>query len=122
MTMEIQNQESISAAAKIIVRSRYTIALVGAGLSVGSGIPTFRGAGGLWTKLGEPSNNGYENFLADPKVWWDQNLNAKIDPERTKFREAIEKAKPNPGHLALVDLEKICVLKHQITQNIDNLH
>lgn len=122
MPMEIQNQESISAAAKIIVQSRYTIALVGAGLSVGSGIPTFRGAGGLWTKLGEPSNNGYENFLADPKAWWDQNLNAKIDPERTKFREAIEKAKPNPGHLALVDLEKICVLKHQITQNIDNLH
>ena len=122
MEMEIKKQKSISAAAKIMVQSRYTIALIGAGLSVGSGIPTFRGAGGLWTKLGEPPNNGYENFLADPKAWWDQNLNSEVDPERTRFREAIEKAKPNPGHLALVDLEKLYVLKHQITQNIDNLH
>ena len=122
MEMEIKKQKSISAAAKIIVQSRYTIALIGAGLSVGSGIPTFRGAGGLWTKLGEPPNNGYENFLADPKAWWEQNLNSEVDPERTQFREAIEKAKPNPGHLALVNLEKLNILKHQITQNIDNLH
>ena len=51
MEMEIKKQKSISAAAKIMVQSRYTIALIGAGLSVGSGIPTFRGAGGLWTKI-----------------------------------------------------------------------
>ncbi|PZC43625.1 MAG: NAD-dependent deacetylase [Chloroflexi bacterium] len=122
MTMAVKKQNPISAAAKIIVQSQYPIALIGAGLSVGSGIPTFRDTAGLWTKLGEPSNNRYEKFLADPKKWWNQNLNAQIDPERTKFREAIEKAKPNPGHLAMVDLEKIGVLKHQITQNIDNLH
>ena len=120
--MERNNQKSILAAAQIILKSNYTIALIGAGLSVGSGIPTFRGAGGLWTKLGEPSNNGYENFLTNPTAWWDQNLNSEIDPERTKFRNAIEKALPNSGHFAFVELEKIDILKHQITQNIDNLH
>ena len=120
--MKIKNQKSILAAAQIILKSNYTIALVGAGLSVGSGIPTFRGAGGLWTKLGEPSNNGYETFLKNPAEWWDQNLNPQIDPERTNFRNAIEKAQPNSGHFALVELENIDVLKHQITQNIDNLH
>ncbi|MED5429226.1 MAG: Sir2 family NAD-dependent protein deacetylase [Chloroflexota bacterium] len=91
-------------------------------MSVGSGIPTFRGAGGLWTKLGEPSGNEYRSFLKNPTTWWDQNLNSKIDPERTKFRNAIEKAQPNSGHFALVELENMDILKHQITQNIDNLH
>ena len=120
--MENKTPKSILTAAQIILKSNYTIALIGAGLSVGSGIPTFRGAGGLWTKLGEPPGNAYESFLNNPTKWWNQNLNSKIDPERTKFRNAIEKAQPNPGHFALVELENINILKHQITQNIDNLH
>ena len=53
----------------------------------------------------------------------DKILDALTDKYKNKFTPTpIEKAKPNPGHLALVDLENICVLKHQITQNIDNLH
>ena len=83
--MENKTPKSILTAAQIILKSNYTIALIGAGLSVGSGIPTFRGAGGLWTKLGEPSGNAYESFLNNPTTWWNQNLNYKIDPERTKF-------------------------------------
>ena len=100
-------------AAQSLVDSSYTIALVGAGISVESGIPTFRGPGGLWTKLGEPPGNAYESFLNNPTTWWNQNLNSKIDPERTKFRNAIEKAQPNSGHFALVELENINILKHQ---------
>ena len=109
-------------AAQSLVDSSYTIALVGAGISVESGIPTFRGPGGLWTKFREPSSNGYKDFLRNPESWWRQNLDPNIDPERTKFRDAIDKAIPNEGHYALVRLEQIGVLHHQITQNVDDLH
>ena len=116
------DESAVQAAAQSLFNSPYTIALVGAGISVESGIPTFRGPGGLWTKLGEPSGNGYEDFLKNPESWWLQNLDQQADPERTKFREAIDKATPNKGHYALVDLEKMGELQHQITQNVDDLH
>ena len=63
---------NLEQAAQRIARSRYVVALVGAGLSVESGVPTFRGPGGLWTKLGEPTMNGYEDFLRDPAAWWNE--------------------------------------------------
>jgi len=50
--------DQIQAAARAIVESSYPIALTGAGMSVESGIPPFRGPGGLWTKYGEPPMNG----------------------------------------------------------------
>ena len=63
---------ALDAAAALISRSRYLICLVGAGISAESGIPTFRGPDGLWTRLGEPSNNQYQKFLEDPVAWWQQ--------------------------------------------------
>ena len=48
--------EAIDSAARILVESRHVVALAGAGLSAESGIPTFRGPGGLWTRLGEPTD------------------------------------------------------------------
>ena len=113
---------AIDSAARLIVESTYVIALVGAGLSVESGVPTFRGAGGLWTRVGEPTMNGFEDFVADPKAWWDDQQKLQNDPARAEFRDAIERAKPNPGHYALVELELMGVLKNIITQNVDNLH
>ena len=87
-----------------------------------SGIPTFRGPGGLWTRFGEPSINGYRQFLEDPAAWWEHQLDQQADPARTEFRAAIDKATPNPGHYALAELEELGVLKLTITQNVDNLH
>ena len=55
---------SLERAADCLARARYAIALTGAGLSVESGIPPFRGPGGLWTKHGEPPMDGYQRFLA----------------------------------------------------------
>ena len=51
----IQFKNQLCSAAKVIANSHYTIALAGAGLSVESGIPPYRGPDGLWTKYGEPS-------------------------------------------------------------------
>ena len=116
------DERAIERAADLIGASSHAVALVGAGLSAESGIPTFRGAGGLWTRVGEPSINGYEQFLRDPIAWWKHQLNPDADPARTEFREAIDRAEPNAGHYALVGMEQLGVLKMTITQNVDNLH
>lgn len=114
---------SIEDAARTILKSSYTVAMVGAGMSVESGIPPFRGSGGLWTKVGEPDNRGYQRFLEDPVAHWKNILNPPDeDGPRAEFREAIENAKPNPGHYALVHLEQMDILKYIITQNVDGLH
>jgi NAD-dependent deacetylase len=110
----------LDAAADRVRRARYLVALTGAGLSVESGIPPFRGPGGLWTVHGEPPMNGYERFLADPKRAWEERL-SPAGPMRALW-EALERARPNPGHLALIDLEHRGILRCTITQNVDDLH
>lgn len=112
--------EALDAAADCLARARYVVALTGAGLSVESGIPPFRGPGGLWTKYGEPPMNGFERFLADPAGAWAERLNPQ-GPMRELW-DALQAARPNPGHLALVRLEELGVLQSTITQNVDDLH
>jgi len=107
----------IEQAAQLLVSSHYTIALTGAGVSVESGIPPFRGPGGLWTKHGEPPLDGYQRFLADPKGYWEARLNAP-----SEVVQALARAHPNPGHYAMRELEQMGLLRWLITQNIDNLH
>ncbi|MEA1959492.1 MAG: NAD-dependent deacylase [Chloroflexota bacterium] len=112
--------DAIDKAAKTILRSKYTVAMVGAGMSVESGIPPFRGPGGLWTKYGEPDGRSFERFLDDPRGWWESY--AKQEGYVKELIETIEAAEPNPAHYALVELEEMGVLKHTISQNVDNLH
>jgi len=113
-------RQSIEEAARAIAGARHVVALVGAGLSAESGVPTFRGPEGLWTKHGEPDLRDYERFIQDPKAWWEQRI-----ARQSRFAEmveALEHAQPNPGHRALCEMEDLGYLKHIITQNIDNLH
>jgi NAD-dependent deacetylase len=112
--------DAVQRAASILAVSQYVIALVGAGLSRESGIPTFRGEGGLWTRFGEPPMNQYQRFMADPRDWWLKRIEERRTP--SEFSDAIERAQPNPGHIALAELERMGVLRHIITQNVDNLH
>ena len=113
-------ESAVDEAARIIVNARYLTALTGAGLSVESGIPPFRGPGGLWTKHGEPPMNGYQRFLADPRRAWEDRLNPR-GPMRELW-ETLRRARPNPGHQALAKLEERGVLRCLITQNVDDLH
>jgi NAD-dependent deacetylase len=108
---------ALEQAVDVLVSSRYVIAMTGAGVSVESGIPPFRGPGGLWTKHGEPPMDGYQRFLADPRGYWEERLRAP-----SEIVQALAQAQPNAGHYAMVDLEQIGLLRHLITQNIDNLH
>jgi len=100
------------------VNSRYAIALTGAGISTESGIPDFRGPSGIWTKNPEAERRAYrsyERFMEDPKGCG----------RKTKWPELLgnlETAEPNPGHYALVELEKLGIMKCVITQNVDALH
>jgi NAD-dependent deacetylase len=91
------------------------VVLTGAGISTDSGIPDFRGPRGLWTKnpLAEKMSN-IHYYLADAEVRKLAWQNRMASPAWT--------AKPNPGHLALVELEKRGKLHALITQNIDELH
>jgi len=114
------DREKLVETADIVLQAKYVMALTGAGMSVESGIPPFRGPGGLWTKYGEPPMDGYQRFLADPKKAWEERLNP-TGPMK-ELRETLGKADPNPGHTALADLEKMDILKGLITQNVDNLH
>jgi NAD-dependent deacetylase len=119
MTLPEEALKAINEAAIIIEKSGYVIALTGAGVSVESNLRAFRGPGGLWTEKGEPPLNGYQLFQKDPKNYWERMLNPK---KKSSFRESILNAKPNKGHFALAELEKIGILRTLITQNIDNLH
>lgn len=111
---------ALDAASECLRQARYAIALTGAGLSVESGIPPFRGPGGLWTRFGEPPMDGFQRFLKDPKRAWEERLQPK-GPMAELF-STLATARPNPGHLALVELEDVGLLKAVITQNVDNLH
>jgi NAD-dependent deacetylase len=111
----------IALAAGWIAAARSVVALTGAGLSVESGIPPFRGPGGLWTKYGEPPLDGYQRFLRDPRQAWLDRLSPR-EPWAQALGETLARAKPNAGHRALAELEALGRCDAVITQNIDDLH
>lgn len=89
-------------------------ALTGAGISAESGIPTFRGAGGLWRNFRPEDLATPEAFARDPKTVWEW-----YDWRRGLIRDA----KPNLGHYALAQLERRMGGRFVlITQNVDGLH
>ncbi|HEV2169461.1 MAG TPA: NAD-dependent protein deacylase [Candidatus Binatus sp.] len=115
---QIATDKEVREAARAVLDARYAIALTGAGMSVESGIPPFRGPGGLWTKYGEPPMNGFQRFMADPQKAWEERMSSRHD----ELMKPVSIARPNPGHIAFVQLEQMGVLQFVITQNIDDLH
>jgi NAD-dependent deacetylase len=105
--------EAIRAAAALIRGAAYLTAFTGAGISVESGIPPFRGPGGLWTRY-DPRKLELSYFCAHPEVSW--------PILREIFYDHFGKARPNKAHEVLAALESAGKLKVLITQNIDNLH
>ena len=117
-------ESKIAAAAEILSAAKYAIALTGAGLSVESGIPSFRGPDGLWTRYGQPSNLSYRVFSSDPQSWWENRLRDESTPGNPTYdlKSAVDRANPNGGHVALAELEQSGILRSVITQNVDDLH
>ena len=113
-------EDALGRAALLLADSIHTVVLTGAGISKESGIPTFRGDGGLWTINGEPPLNQFETFAADPLRWWQRRLEEGAQP--SDFATSIDAAQPNAGHHGLATLEAMGIVQHVITQNIDDLH
>ena len=106
--------ELIKRAAKDLAAAGNVAALTGAGISIESGIPPFRGKGGLWERFDPMEFAHIDALMRDPaKVW---KLFVK------ELKEPLDRAKPNEGHKGLVKLEARDKLKTIITQNIDGLH
>ena len=105
--------QDVARAAELLRGARQGLALTGAGVSAESGIPTFRGEGGLWTQYDPVKVASIESFLADPAGYW------RVARERGRVALA---AQPNPGHLALAALEADGYLVAVVTQNTDGLH
>ncbi len=105
--------DQIKQVAQLLIDSQFTVALTGAGVSTKSGIPDFRGANGLWTKVDPSIFASINGFLSDPKAWWEMAL---------ELAPTLLNAKPNPAHTKLAELEKLGLLDGVITQNVDGLH
>jgi NAD-dependent deacetylase len=95
--------------------ARAVTVLTGAGISTESGIPDFRGPQGVWTKNpAAQALSTLDAYLADPDV--------RRRAWQARLAHPIWHAAPNPGHRALVDLERAGRLRAIVTQNIDGLH
>ncbi len=100
-------------AAQIIKASKRCVAFTGAGISVESGIPPFRGKNGLWNKY-DPQTFDIQYFYQNTRRSW--------EVIREIFYELFGRVKPNAAHYSLAELEANDMLGAVITQNVDNLH
>ncbi len=107
-------REDILQASRLIREAHLVVALTGAGVSVESGIPPFRGKGGLWERLDPMEFAHIDAFLRNPARVWDILVR--------EMKDIVDRALPNSAHLALARLEKMGDLAAVITQNIDGLH
>jgi NAD-dependent deacetylase len=105
--------EALLQARERIATARRVVVLTGAGVSAESGIPTFRGAGGLWRSFRAEDLATSEAFARDPRTVW----------EWYDWRRGlVAAAHPNAAHVALVELEHRCDSFTLVTQNVDGLH
>jgi NAD-dependent deacetylase len=112
--VSVRDEEGgLQRAAELVARARMGVAFTGAGVSAESGISTFRGRDGLWSRYDPYRVSSIEAFIRDPSQYW------RVAAERW---EAYAAARPNPGHVALAALEAAGHLQAVVTQNTDGLH
>jgi NAD-dependent protein deacetylase/lipoamidase len=94
-------------------KAEHVVILTGAGVSAESGIKTFRDPDGLWSKFDPTELASVDGFISNTELVW----------EWYQYRvDIVNNAKPNPGHKAIAEMEKIFPKLTVITQNVDRLH
>ncbi len=112
-TARASSQVMDELAAVLTKPERPAVVLSGAGISVSSDIPAFRGSGGLWARYDPMEYATLQAFLTDPdKVW---QMLWELDA-------VLEAADPNPAHDAIAELQRLGAVGTVVTQNIDGLH
>jgi NAD-dependent deacetylase len=97
----------------VLERADWVVAFTGAGVSAESGVPTFRGNDGMWAKFKPEELASMNAFIRNPDLVWEWYAQRK---------QIMASITPNPGHLALAEMEKVFSKVTVVTQNIDNLH
>ena len=94
-------------------RARRVVFATGAGISAESGVPTFRGEGGIWNKMRPEELASVDGFMRNPQLVWEWYQHR---------RDLMSRVAPNPGHFAIAAFEKHLPELTVVTQNIDGLH
>ncbi len=108
----MKNQQFNIAVQKLHAATSVAV-ITGAGVSAESGIPTFRGSGGLWDQFSIEDLATPEGFQRNPKLVWEWY---------TWRRNEYGNAQPNPAHYTIADMEACYPEFLLITQNVDTLH
>jgi NAD-dependent deacetylase len=107
--------EGIARVRRWVAGAERVVAVTGAGISTDSGIPDFRGPQGVWTRNPQAERTAtIQTYVADPEV--------RKRTWRSRLESPVWQARPNPGHLALAELERQGRLHTLVTQNTDELH
>lgn len=111
--MRAGGSDPIREAARLLSERRNAVALTGAGISVESGIPSFRGSQGLWEKYDPMEYATLHAFMRSPRKVWEM---------LTEMVALCGDAAPNAAHKGLAALEERGIVRAVITQNVDGLH
>ena len=111
--MRAGGRDPIREAVRLLAGRRNAVALTGAGISVESGIPSFRGAQGMWAKYDPMEYATLHAFMQSPRKVW-----AMLSEMVSVCGGAV----PNPAHKGLAALEEMGIVRAIITQNVDGLH
>lgn len=106
-------QDQLDTIIKFFKPDSKIVVFTGAGISAESGIPTFRGKGGLWEKYDPAMVATAEALKLRPAKVWEMH---------DELRQTIDSCKPNPAHQAIAELEMYFNDVTVITQNVDNYH
>jgi NAD-dependent deacetylase len=96
-----------------LANAHHVVLLTGAGVSAESGVPTFRGADGIWKKFKPEELATFDAFMKNPQLVWEWYNHR---------RQLIREVKPNSGHYAIAEMAGLFPHFALITQNVDGLH
>ncbi len=111
--MRTVGDDPIREAARLLAERRNAVVLTGAGISVESGIPSFRGAQGMWGKYDPAEYATLHAFMQSPRKVWEM---------LSEMLSVCGNATPNAAHKGLAALEEMGFVRSVITQNVDGLH